>query len=90
MAPSRPVEAQLECGRRDPPQPHARPLLPQVVARCLVKDPAARPSAAELLHHRFFHQAKGREYVRHKGRTVVYHHPAAHRPHQPGSTRAPA
>lgn len=35
----------------------------ELVARCLQKDPAKRPSAAQLLQHRFFGHAKGKEYV---------------------------
>ncbi|RKP02957.1 hypothetical protein CXG81DRAFT_4943, partial [Caulochytrium protostelioides] len=42
------------------------PHLQNLVQACLQKDPAARPSAAELLHHPFFKQARGREYLEQK------------------------
>jgi serine/threonine-protein kinase OSR1/STK39 len=34
-----------------------------LVGRCLHKEPSERPSAGQLLRHRFFAQAKGKEYV---------------------------
>ena len=35
----------------------------QVVSMCLQKDPSTRVDATELLTHRFFKQAKGRDYL---------------------------
>jgi hypothetical protein len=35
----------------------------QVVSMCLQKDPTDRVCAAELLNHRFFKQARGKDYL---------------------------
>merc|ERR1711874_457214 len=42
---------------------HFSKAMRDVVTRCLQKDPRLRPSATQLLEHKFFKQAKDEEYL---------------------------
>ncbi|KAG1678629.1 hypothetical protein FOA52_012636 [Chlamydomonas sp. UWO 241] len=47
---------------------HFSKAMREVVAKCLQKDPRLRPTAAQLLEHKFFKQAKDEEYL---ARTIM-------------------
>ncbi|KAF8056256.1 fray2 [Scenedesmus sp. PABB004] len=54
-----PPQLEASCGGR-----HFSRGMREVVARCLNKDPAKRPSAKDLLEHRFFKQARDAEFLK--------------------------
>ncbi|WIA42603.1 hypothetical protein OEZ86_008578 [Tetradesmus obliquus] len=54
-----PPQLEASCGSR-----HFSRGMREVVARCLNKDPKKRPTAKELLEHKFFKQAKDAEFLK--------------------------